>query len=174
MTRNLLHRFQTPALALAVFAGAGAGATLPAATASAQGADLEREIQQRKAAEDREFSKLLAERNKLYRQLYDLDARAAAELAAGREALTVNAQQAQIQDQIDRSEFRLGVLAIRLDRAIPDPPSEPNSSIVAPENNEPYRANFDRGRSRAVALLQRKTEQVLQRIDYGPLLRADG
>ncbi|MEM6750825.1 MAG: hypothetical protein AAGA57_04995 [Planctomycetota bacterium] len=172
MKRSLFKLAHSPALALAIVAGATAAA--PAPVVSAQSADLERDIERRKAAEDREFSKLLAERNKLYRQLYDLDAKAAAELAAGREALTVNAQQAQIQDKIDRSEFRLGVLAIRLDRAIPDPPSDSNQSLVAPDNNEPYRANFDRGRSRAVALLQRKTEQVLKSIDYGPLLRSDG
>ena len=119
----------------------------------------------RHAADTRQFNQLLHKRNALTRKLHDLDRMAARELAAGREPVSLYAQQQAAQDELDHITFRLEVLAMRLGRMLPDPPSAPDSDLAKPDDAGNYNHNFKRGRTRAVALLQKQTKDLLASLD---------
>jgi hypothetical protein len=124
--------------------------------------------------DERQYRMLLGERDRLARQLYELDRRAAAAMLAGSEPTGLYSDQLAAQDSLDRVELRLQLVAMRVGRAVPPRPTEPASPLAAQAvGSEPdYSRAFDRGRDRAVRVLRQQTVDLLASLDLDPMVRA--
>lgn len=140
--------------------------TLAPVMVSAQQVEPDEPVVDRAASDEREFNKLLRERNALTRKLYDLDRMAARELATGKEPVSIYAQQQAVQDELDQAGFRLQILAMRLGKPLPAPPSEPKSELHGSGDGTNYHANFNRGRERALGVIRQRTRDMLSSLNF--------
>ncbi len=165
---NPLARFVT-----APAAGLTLALTLVTAAPTSASAQVQRDNPpqvgvDRSASDERDFSKLLRQRNALSRKLYDLDRMAARELVKTPDAEPVSlyAQQQAAQDELDYVSFRLQVLAMRLNKPLPAAPSAPNSDLHGSGDETDYKENFSRGRVRAVGVIRQRTKDMLSSLNF--------
>lgn len=124
----------------------------------------------------REFREKVAQRNRLVRELSQLDGKAADATVAGRDPVELHAEQIEIQDRVDLLQLRLETMAVRWDLQIPEPPSTDPAAIADRDAEVTARvgAAFDDGRVRADAVLRARCLRMLAAIDYASFLRKDG
>lgn len=172
--------FAAALLALAPAAAALAPLALPQ-TASAQSGGSGASFGARTATPEQraEFNKLLRQRDELYGRLRMLDAQSVRALKEGKSTVSLYAEQAGVQDQLDLVELHLELQATRHGLNIPPAPgaggddgggdSAGPSDAGAPSDARLDRA-FARGRNRAVGELARQTESFLSSLDFRAFL----
>lgn len=124
----------------------------------------------------REFREKVAQRNRLVRELADLDARAADATVAGRDPVDVHAEQIEVQDRVDLLQLRLETMAVRWSLEIPAPPATDPASVADRDAEIAARVGsaFDDGRSRVDAVLRARCLRMLASIDYAAFLGSEG
>ncbi len=133
-------------------------------TASSFGAEAPREVKS-------EFRQNIVKRDRLVRELFVVDAKAADAVAAGKEPLTMHAEQVDIQDQIDLLQLRLETMSVRWNLLISPPPTPgvddmDESSIVANR----IEGAFQDGKDRTDRVLHSRCIQMLNTIDFNSFL----
>ncbi len=122
----------------------------------------------------REFREKIAQRNRLVRELTQLDAKAADATIAGRNPVQLHSEQIEIQDRVDLVQLRLETMAVRWNLDIPEPPPTDPAMIADRDAEVATRvgATFDDGRVRTDAVLRARCLRMLASIDYTAFLRS--
>ncbi|MEQ9461418.1 MAG: hypothetical protein RIG82_10760 [Phycisphaeraceae bacterium] len=124
---------------------------------------------------DRASMRRLAEqRDQLHRQMDDLDRLAAVRVVAGERPLDLHARQLEIERQLERVTHRIEMLAA--ESGLPAPALGTAHELAAEQRAETQaraEALLDRGRERAVVVVQVETQAFLADLDFTEFLSDD-
>lgn len=134
------------------------------ATPVALGEEAPREVRS-------EFRQHVVRRDRLVRELYSLDQRAADAVAGGGTPTSVHAQQIEVQSQVDLLELRLETMAMRWNLEIPPAPAPGTDQMDEGKVTEARIEHaFDEGRARTDRALEVRCKAMLASIDYSNFL----
>ena len=122
-----------------------------------------------------EFNQLLQRRTQLTRELATLDASAADAVLKGEEPVALYARQTAAQEQLDLTELRLQILAVRHGLVLPDVEPLPADREAAAEQaaevaRERGRSYLRVGESRTRVALQERVTRLLGTLDFDAFL----
>ncbi len=115
-----------------------------------------------------EFNKHVLQRNKLLRELGQLDQKALAAVKDEKAATKINAQQVAAEDRLDLIQLRMETLAARYGYVIPEPPKIDEQGRIEGDGKYGLDA-FKRGRDRTQEQLRLQTLRFLASLDFSQL-----
>ncbi|MDA1106168.1 MAG: hypothetical protein O2855_06200 [Planctomycetota bacterium] len=118
-----------------------------------------------------EFRQNIVRRDRMMRELYKLDEKAADAVADGQTPNATHSDQLQLQDEIDLLQLRLETMAVRWSLTIPEPPAKGVGPVdEAAATVERIEATFADGRGRTDRALNDRCLRMLASINYDAFL----